>query len=41
VAGDTPAAWAISETFGLLVVLIVVMTLLFSYARCKKALPTG
>lgn len=38
VAGDTPAAWAISETFGLFAVLIVVMTLLFSYATLQKTL---
>ena len=36
VAGDTPAAWAMSETFGLFVVLIVAMTLLFSYATLQK-----
>ena len=37
VAGDTPAAWAMSETFGLFVVLIVAMTLLFSYATLQKS----
>ena len=39
VAGDTPAAWAISETFGLFVVLIVVMTLLFFVRDAAKTLP--